>query len=194
MFPCKRRQWLIALGIGLLGGMVITGFWPHTPLYAVATDRSETFGMATGPVDSEVEAIYFLDFLTGQLKAFVLGKQPGTGWTGYFSRDVSGDLGADPQRSASKYMLVTGMAAMRRSGGSRFQWSAAMCYVAEVSSGKVAAYSIPWSPNMYAAGQPQSGDLKLVSPVISFREGLGAGGRMGPGVMPGGPRRGVRDK
>ena len=32
-----------------------------------------------------------------------------------------------------------------------------MCYVAEVTSGKVAAYAIPWSPPMYAASQMQNG-------------------------------------
>ena len=48
MFPCKQYRWLVAVGIGLVGGLVLSGFWPQTPLYAVATDRIDTFGMATG--------------------------------------------------------------------------------------------------------------------------------------------------
>ena len=59
--------------------------------------------------------------------------------------------------------MVTGMANLRRGGGTRLQPSTAMCYVAEVTSGKVAAYAIPWSPTMYAAGQMQSGALVLVA-------------------------------
>ncbi len=184
----KQHRWLIAVAMGFVGGVVLSGVWPQTPLYAVATDRIDTFGMATGPVDNEVEAVYFLDFLTGDLKAWVLGKQPLT-WTGYFYRNVAVDLGVDPQKNA-KYLMTTGLASLRRAGGSRYQWSASMCYVAEVTSGKVVAYSIPWSATMYAAGQPQSAELKPVGPVIGFRTGLGPGGGIGPGAMPGGPRRG----
>ncbi|MCE5267402.1 MAG: hypothetical protein LLG00_05900 [Planctomycetaceae bacterium] len=188
MFPRRPSRLLIGLGIGLLGGVLLSGFWPSSPLYAVATDRTDTFGAATGPVDNEVEAFYVLDFLTGNLKAFVPGKQPGS-WTGYFFRDVAADLGVDPQKN-SKYFITTGIATPRRAGGNRLQWSTAMCYVGEVSSGKMAAYSIPWSPTMYAAGQWQSREMWLAGPAISFREGLGQAGRMGPGALPGGPRRG----
>ena len=188
MFPCKQHRWLIAVGIGLVGGLVLSGFWPQTPLYAVATDRIDTFGMATGPVDAEVEAVYFLDFLTGDLKAWVLGKQPGT-WTGYFWRSTALDLGVDLQKN-NKYLMTTGLATLRRAGGTRYQWSASVCYVAEITSGKVAAYSIPWNANMYASGQPQSAELRLAGPVIGFRTGLGPGGGIGPGAVPGGPRKG----
>ena len=103
----KQYRWLVAVAVGLLGGLALSGLWPHTPLYAVATDRTETFGMATGPVDTEVEAVYFLDFLTGDLRAVVLGKQPGT-WTGFFQANVAADLGIDQQKNP-KFMMVTGL-------------------------------------------------------------------------------------
>ena len=64
------------MGMGLALGLVLSGLWPHTPLHAVSTDRGETYAIATGPVDNEVEAVYFLDFLTGDLGAIVLGRQP----------------------------------------------------------------------------------------------------------------------
>jgi len=163
---------MVAVAIGLLGGLALSGFWPHTPLYAVATDRIDTFGMATGPVDSEIEAVYFLDFLTGDLRAVVLGKQLGT-WTGFFQANVSTDLGID-SRQNPKFLMVTGLCSLRRGGGNRLQPSSAMCYVAEMTSGKVAAYAIPWSPSQYAAGQPQNWDMKLVG-VTRFRQPMGAG-------------------
>ena len=168
----KQYGWLVAVGIGLAAGLALSGFWPHTPLYAVATDRLDTVGMATGPLDAEVEAVYFLDFLTGDLRAVVLGKQGGA-WTGFFQANVAADLGIDPQKNP-KYMKVTGMANLRRSGGSRLQPSSAMCYVAEITSGKVAAYAVPWSPSMYAAGQPQNWELKMVG-VTRFRQPMGSG-------------------
>ena len=129
------------LGSAWSAGLVLSGFWPHTPLHAVATDRVDTFAMATGPLDSEVEAVYFLDFLTGDLTAVVLGKQPNS-WTGFFQANVAADLGIDPQKNP-KFLMVTGMANLRRGGGSPLQPSNAMCYVAEITSGKVAAYAVP---------------------------------------------------
>ena len=39
----RQYGWLVAVGIGVVGGLILGGFWPHTPLYAVATDRINTF-------------------------------------------------------------------------------------------------------------------------------------------------------
>ena len=140
----------IYLGIGLIGGLVVGGFWPHTPLHAVATDRSETFAIATGPVDEEVEAIYFLDFLTGDLSAVVLNR-PLNGFTAYYRYNVLNDLRIDPSKNP-RYMMVTGMT-FPRAGSSRLRPSLAAVYVAEITSGWVAAYAIPWSKSARAAGQ-----------------------------------------
>jgi hypothetical protein len=163
---------LAILGICLAIGLVLTGLWPQTPLYAVATDRVETYGMATGPLDSDVEAVYFLDYLTGQLTAVVLGKQQGT-CTGVFQANVAVDLKLDKQTNP-KFLMTTGIVNLRRSGGTRLQPASSVCYVAEVTSGKVAAYNIHWSPTMYASNQPQGGPLFLIG-VTQFRQGLGPG-------------------
>jgi hypothetical protein len=177
MVHWTRFRWPAATGIALALGLVLSGFWPYTPLHAVSTDRVDTFAMATGPVDSEVEAVYFLDFLTGDLAALVLGKQPGV-WTGFFRTNVSADLGIDPQKNP-KYLMTTGVAGLRRSGGARQQPSSAICYVAEVTSGKVAGYAIPWSPPMYAAGQTQTRPLMLVG-ATHFRQSAGTEPGIGP--------------
>ena len=165
-----RYRWLVAVAIGLVGGLALSGLWPHAPLYALATDRTETYGMATGPLDVEVEAVYFLDFLTGDLKAFVLGQQ-GRSWTGYFHANVAADLQIDPQKNP-KFMMVTGMINLRRAGGTRLQPSNSVCYVAEITTGKVAAYAIAWSPSMYKANQPQSGELNCIA-ITRFRTPAG---------------------
>ena len=92
------------------------------------------------------------------------------------------DLGIDSQKNP-KFMMVTGMAALRRSGGSPCNPSSAVCYVAEVTSGKVAAYAIPWSPPMYAASQVQNGSLVLVA-ATQFRQAIPRrrGSRLGKGT------------
>jgi hypothetical protein len=76
-------------------------------------------------------------------------------------------------------MMVTGIVTLRRAGGSQLQPSAATCYVAELTTGKVAAYVVPWSPSMYKSGQPQSGAMALVG-VTRFRMVVGGGDNAAP--------------
>ena len=152
------REWsgLVCLGIGLAGGLVLTSAWPNTPLHAVATDRIETFAIATGPVDDQSEAVYFLDFLTGDLNAAVIGRQPGGGAylvTGHYFRNVLKDLGVDPAKNP-RFLMTTGLADLMRGGkGGTVQPSRAVIYVAEVTSGRVAAYAVPWNATLHTRGQ-----------------------------------------
>ena len=46
--------YVLMLGLvgGVVGALAVAGYWPHTPLHAVATDRYDTFAMATGPLAS----------------------------------------------------------------------------------------------------------------------------------------------
>ena len=163
-----KYRWLLAAVVGLIGGVALCQFWPRTefeiPIRAMATDRIDTFGMATGALDTELEAVYFLDFLTGQLTAVVVGKQGGI--FGTLQADAARDLQVDPQKNP-KFMMVTGFANLRRSG-SRLQWGTALCYVAEVTTGQVVAYAVQWSPTMYQSGQPSLASLVKVG-TGSFR-------------------------
>ena len=156
MFKVRKIRRITCLAAGLAAaaglslGLIMGGLWPKTALHAMATDRVDTYAMATGMVDEDVEAVYFLDFLTGELRALVLGKQMG-GMSGIYSLNVAADLGIDPAKNP-RYMMVTGVVSLRR-GGSRMQASRAVVYVAEVTSGKMGAYAIPWNPSLAAAGQ-----------------------------------------
>ena len=170
----KKCRWLVAAFVGLIGGVALCQLWPRTsfeiPIRAMATDRIDTYGMATGALDSELEAVYFLDFLTGQLTAVVVGKQGGI--FGTLQADAARDLQVDPQKNP-KFMMVTGFANLRRSG-SRLQWGSALCYVAEVTTGQVVAYAVQWSPTMYQSGQPPLATLVRVG-TGSFRPLVGGG-------------------
>lgn len=149
------RNWkqnpMLWLVIGLVVGVAVGGFCPHAPLHATATDRFDTFAISTGFVDEGIEAIYFLDFLTGDLRAAVLSKQVPSRFNAFYERNIIQDLGVDPAKNP-RYLLVTGMADIRR-GGSRMQPSAAVVYVAEITTGQVAAYAIPWNAQGHASGQ-----------------------------------------
>src|SRR4051812_6114177 len=68
--PNSKLTWL---AVGLMAGVVIglnaSGLWPQVPLHAVATHGQDNFAICTGPLDDEIEAIFVLDFATGDLKA-----------------------------------------------------------------------------------------------------------------------------
>jgi hypothetical protein len=170
-----RLAWL---GLGLLAGLLLAGFWPNTPMRAVATDRVDTFAMATVPLDDSVEAVCFLDFLTGNLGAAVLSKQQYT-FNGFYACNVNKDLGVKVNNNP-RYMLVSGNADLRRMGGTARSPSKSVIYVAEITSGKVAAYYMPWSQALHVGGAPFQTSFILMD-VTKFRSTTGRGPNGGGG-------------
>jgi hypothetical protein len=161
----SRGAWLAA---GLAGGILLSSLmgdaW-HTPLHATATDRHENFALATGWMDDDVEAVYFLDFLTGTLRGYVLNVRAGQ-FTAYYEQNVMADLQVDPQKNP-RFLIVTGGAnILRGPGGVGFGTN--VIYVAEATSGNLAAYAVPWVPG--AATRPAVGmsAMKLLQ-VIPLR-------------------------
>jgi len=164
------------LAVGLVAGLVVGGMLPHAPLHAVATDRLDDVAIATGAVDEEVEAIYFLDVLTGTLKAAVISRQtPGFQAKGEVnlnsdlqkavqlvnSRAASGSGRPSIQTpTAPNYVMVTGFADLIR-GQARTRPSSALVYVAEVNTGVVLAYALQWDQHAHSANTPYVAVLQL---------------------------------
>jgi hypothetical protein len=138
----KSRPALIGAGIvmGLIIGLNIEGLWPSVPLHAAATHGMDKFAIATGLVDDHVEALYFLDYLTGDMRAAVLNPKTGK-FTSFFTRNIAADFGTG---RTTGYLMITGFANMPRGSGN-FQFARSIVYVADVTTGKVAAYTIPWN-------------------------------------------------
>lgn len=170
MFRLLRRRygpWLsFGLLIGGLAGVLVGSYWPAPAAHGVATDRFDNFAIATGPLDNEVEAVYFLDFLTGDLKAAVLNINTAT-FTAFFSYNILQDLGIDPGKNP-RYLMVTGVIDLRRVGGTNVRPGASVVYIAELTTGKIAAYAVPWSPDMHKRGTPFQGQLMPLD-VAQFR-------------------------
>lgn len=161
----SRPAWLFAgVLLGLVVGLNVAGRWPSVPLHATATQGLDKFAIATGLVDQSVEALYFLDFLTGELRAAVINPKTGR-FNAFFTRNIVNDFGVAGQ--GARYLIVTGTADMPR-GRANFQYANSIVYVAEASSGVVAAYTIPWNSSLHAAGKPQQGEFQLLA-VQPFR-------------------------
>ena len=170
----RQLTWLAA---GLIGGAVIgllvCGYWPNAPLHAYATDRSGSFAMATGPVDEEFEAVYFLDFLTGDLTGLVIGRQ-GNGFTGSYRYNVLNDFGGlDPSKNP-QFMMTTGLANLRGRGGG-VQPGIGIVYIAEITTGIVVAYAAPWNRAAHSAGRA-TGPLPMQPVGVSRFRAAAAGG------------------
>jgi hypothetical protein len=157
----------------LLVGLCLGGFFPHTPLHAVATDRTESFLVATGMVDADVEAIYLLDCLTGDLRAAVLGKTRG-GFTNIYTypgTQLLKEFGLDPSKNP-KFLMVTGIADLRT--GAQTSFGASVVYVVELTSGKIIAYGMPWNRASYTARMQTNANLVNVG-MLPFRNPPPAG-------------------
>lgn len=150
----SNRGW-VWLAAGLAIGLAMGGWWPQAPIHAVATDRYETFAVATGPVDSDLEAFYLLDFLTGDLQGVVLSQNGG--FIANYSVNILQDFQVTPGKNP-KFLMVTGLISVRRgAGGARPAASAV--YVAETNSGIVTAYGIPWAREKFNTNQAIRGPM-----------------------------------
>ena len=133
----SRTMWLV---VGVLIGLGISYFWPHEPALAATSDRNDKFALATAPVSVEMDLIFVLDFLTGRLHGAAMNRQ-GTGFAAFYVRNIAADFNVDPQ-AEPKYAIVGGRAAFPNRAGAQFANCA--LYVAELSSGRVAAYKVPY--------------------------------------------------
>lgn len=175
-----KRSPLAWLGLGLLVGLVLGGLSPHVPLHAVATDRAENITIATGFVDDQVEAIFFLDSLTGTLIGGVPSRQRrGNAFQSMWQANVNADLlgvikgtsAAKPGRRGAggtaeapktpRYMMVTGALDIRGLAAAGEAPGRCLVYVVEANTGVVLSYMVPWSANRHNTGAPYRATLSL---------------------------------
>ena len=173
------KRWsklVVGAGLGLaLGGAmtlgILVGQREHNAanmlglqelkLKAAASHGSDTFAIATGQVDDEIEGLYTLDFVTGDLQCFVLNSRTG-GMAGRFMINVN-----DPKIFGAKrgkkpnFLLTTGMFSGGAStGGARP--AASVCYVVDANTGDVAAFGFPWQRSVTTAGGIQATPMVLL--------------------------------
>ena len=134
-----RWVWLMT---GLVAGISIATIWPHEPLSAATADRNEKFGLITAPITVDSEGVFVIDYLTGRLTGAMLQRtRKGTAFVNFYYRNLAEDfkVGASGE---PYYAISSGFAEIPNSGGS--QWGRSALYVAELTSGKVGSYAIPY--------------------------------------------------
>ncbi len=166
MFNASQGRRLCWMGGGLVLGLALGGLFPNSPAHAVATSQIDSFSVCTAPIDEDGEGIFFLDYLTGDLKGAALNPNSGK-FSVEFGINVAAPLGIDITKNP-RYLLVSGMANFRRGVGTQTMGSSVL-YVAELTSGKVAAFAIPW--NRQARSASAAGGMASVPlvPVATYQ-------------------------
>jgi hypothetical protein len=135
---------------------------PETILHATASHSGKSFAMATAWIDNEIEGLFTLDYLTGDLKCWVMNpRNPSLGWTGGFQHNVIADLGVQ-QGKEPNYVMVTGQANFVR-GGAQTTPANSVVYVADANTGNFAAYTIYWNQTMGRTGALQQGPFQRIA-------------------------------
>jgi hypothetical protein len=98
------------------------------------------------------------------MRAAVINPKTGM-FNSFFTRNIAADFPGAGRSTG--YLLVTGTVDMPR-GTARFQFSRSVVYVADATTGQVAAYTIPWNSSAHAAGTPQYGEFQRLD-VRAFR-------------------------
>ena len=153
-----HRSALLAIGlvVGTVIGLNLRSLLPSVPLHASATEGHENFAIATGLIDERVEGLYFLDYVTGNLMCAVVDPKTGQ-FNAFFRYNILEDFGSGA-RENPRYLMVTGLANMARGRGN-FQVGKSIVYIAEATTGQVAAYAVPWNSPKQSAGKIQGGVL-----------------------------------
>jgi hypothetical protein len=157
MMRSSRLAWLV---VGIAGGLVIglnvAGIWPQIPLHAVATHGQGNFAICTAPMDEDVEAVFILDDLTGDLKAAAFNVQMRR-FNTFYDYNVLRDFPMEGTRQP-QFRIVSGVANIRQNVAAG-QMARSVIYVAEATSGQIVAYGVPWVPGRAAAMVPFRGTV-----------------------------------
>jgi hypothetical protein len=167
-----------ALVGGMLSGLVMRwlapeqehplaeGFFRAINAHASATSSQESLIVATGEIDSSIEAVYTLDTLTGELRGRVLNPALGRFTIRFNYPSVAKDFEGVKN---PKFLMVTGIADLRQ-GYRGVKMARSIVYIAEATTGKVFAYGAPWDQTK--ASSPQ-GFTSAFVPLDAFtaREG-----------------------
>lgn len=164
---CSGLTMGLLVGVGMLIGSLAavrsqpSTTWPmsETLLHATASHSAETLAMATGWIEQDMEGVFMLDYLTGELQCWVLSSRTAQ-FVAVFKHNVIADLGVQ-QGKKPAYVMVTGQAQFLRGAG---EVAPANCvlYVADGNTGNFVAYTVLLNRTLYRGNAPQTGIFKLL--------------------------------
>lgn len=129
-------------------------------LRADSAASGKTVSMATGRIDADIEGLFVLDHLTGNLFCSLLSPRTGQ-QLGLFQTNAAlliGDRVGDPD-----YVMTTGYIELGAAGRiGNLRPAQCVCYVSEGNSGRVLAFTLQFDRQRLQNGIPQEGLLQLI--------------------------------
>jgi hypothetical protein len=134
--------------VDVIGAILILSlsFFSTTSTRAAGGSEASGYTSATGPIDRDLEGFFFLDSLTGELKAVALNPRTKK-FMAVFSRKIDDDFPKMGEANTGRrYMMSTGVANLTQEPGAPWRWAPSVIYVTELNSGVVVAYGVQLPP------------------------------------------------
>lgn len=132
-------------------------------LQADTASSGKSLAMATGLIDTEdnVEGLFVLDRLSGNLQCWVMNSQTG-GIAAIYTAQPAIDMGLEKGGDVD-YVMTTGRMNFQRMGRAGNMIPAGcVCYVGDGNSGNVVGYSVRFNRQAALRGGGQGGQMTLV--------------------------------
>ncbi|MEE2825805.1 MAG: hypothetical protein VYE64_04170 [Planctomycetota bacterium] len=132
-------------------------------LQADTASSGKSLAMATGLIDTEdnVEGLFVLDRLSGNLQCWVMNSQTG-GIAAIYTAQPAIDMGLEKGGEVD-YVMTTGRMNFQRMGRAGNMIPAGcVCYVGDGNSGNVVGYSVRFNRQAALRGGGQGGQMTLV--------------------------------
>jgi hypothetical protein len=121
--------------------------------------RGKNLSMATGPVNEEIEGLFVLDHVNGDLNCTAISARWGK-TVMLYKTNVFKDLGVTKEGGAD-FVMTTGRIIVRQRS-SKLVPAACIVYVGDSNSGKVVGYTFSYNGANYQKGVPQTGILNPI--------------------------------
>ena len=154
---------LLAVGV-LLGAWLTEGRQSQLAaplkLNAAAASAGKNISLATGLIDEDIEALFILDHLNGNLQCWILNVRTST-VGGIYRTNVLPALGEGKAGAEFDFAMTTGYTNFTGNRG-QSRPAQCVCYVAEGNSGTAAGFGFTFNRNNIQRGQAQEGELEVV--------------------------------
>lgn len=134
---------------------------PPVNLHAGTAARTKSMSMATGWIDGNVEALFVLDHVTGNLQCWLLNKRTGK-VGGIYRANAAADLAVAGKTGTPDYLMTTGNFIFEGGVSGNNKPSKSICYVCDANTGNVVGYNVVYNEQIINRGGAETGSLVLV--------------------------------
>ena len=134
---------------------------PPIQLHAGTAARTKSMSMATGWVDGNVEGLFVLDHMTGNIQCWLLNKRTGK-VGGIYRANAAADLMVGGKTGTPDYIMTTGNFNFDGGLSGNNAPSKSICYVADANTGNVVGYNVIYNEQIINRGGADTGSLRLV--------------------------------